>query len=97
MAAIPGTLPPSPALMDFVQRFRTLQTHRDIGNQLIQEILIYSEHIEGTLREENSQLAKELEDAQLDLEDARRSRREMQQKLNIATARAASLVQIAIP
>ncbi|TVY94233.1 hypothetical protein LAWI1_G002264 [Lachnellula willkommii] len=88
MAAIPGTLPPSPALMDFVQRFRTLQTHRDIGNQLIQEILIYSEHIEGTLREENSQLAKELEDAQLDLEDARRSRREMQQKLNIATARA---------
>ena len=50
--------------------------------------MLYSEHIESTLREENSQLAKELEDAQLDLEDARRSRREMQQKLTIATARA---------
>ncbi|TVY31844.1 hypothetical protein LSUB1_G008757, partial [Lachnellula subtilissima] len=90
MAAVPGNLPP-PAILDFVQRFNTLQTHRDLGNQLMKEMLLYSEHIESTLREENSQLAKELEDAQLDLEDARRSRREMQQKLNIATARAASL------
>ncbi|TVY24130.1 hypothetical protein LHYA1_G007805 [Lachnellula hyalina] len=90
MAAIPGSLPP-PTILDFVQRFNTLQTHRDLGNQLMKEILLYSEHIESTLREENSQLAKELEDAQLDLEDARRSRREMQQKLTIATARAASL------
>lgn len=40
--------------------------------------------METGLRHENSRLAKELEDAQLDLEDARRSRRELQQQLSLA-------------
>jgi hypothetical protein len=43
--------------------------------------------MESTLRLENQSLAKELEDAQLDLEDARRSRREMQQQLSITNQR----------
>lgn len=43
--------------------------------------------METTLRIENQHLSKELEDAQLDLEDARRSRREMQQQLNITNQR----------
>jgi chromosome segregation ATPase len=49
--------------------------------------LLYCERIETTLRHENQHLSKELEDAQLDLEDARRSRREMQQQLNITNQR----------
>jgi hypothetical protein len=43
--------------------------------------------VESGLRDENTRLAKELEDALLDLEDARRSRREMQQQLSMTTAR----------
>jgi hypothetical protein len=43
--------------------------------------------VESTLRHENQRLAKELEDAQLDLEDARKSRREMQQQLGIMSQR----------
>jgi len=46
--------------------------------------MIYAEGMETTLREENSRLAKELSDAQLDLDDARRSRRDLQQQLNLA-------------
>lgn len=43
--------------------------------------------METGLRHENARLAKELEDAQLDLDDARRSRRDLQQQLNITTQR----------
>jgi len=39
--------------------------------------------VESGLRHENARLAKELEDAQLDLDDARRSRRDLQQQLNL--------------
>lgn len=39
--------------------------------------------MESGLRHENARLAKELEDAQLDLDDARRSRRDLQQQLNL--------------
>jgi len=53
----------------------------------LQDLLVYCEGVETGLRNENTRLAKELEDAQLDLEDARRSRREMQQQLNLASAR----------
>lgn len=37
---------------------------------------------------ENARLTKELDDAQLDLDDARNSRRELQQKLTLALQRA---------
>lgn len=40
--------------------------------------------METGLRNENARLAKDLEDANLDLDDARRSRREMQQQLGLA-------------
>jgi hypothetical protein len=38
---------------------------------------------------ENARLAKDLDDAQLDLDDARRSRRDLQQQLTAALQRAA--------
>lgn len=45
--------------------------------------------METALRIENSRLTKELEDAQLDLDDARRSRRDLQHQLNVAALRVA--------
>ena len=55
--------------------------------QLCQDLLIYCERIEVGLRSENARLAKELQDTQLDLDDARRSRRDLQQQLNNAEQR----------
>lgn len=43
--------------------------------------------MESGLRRENARLGKELEDAQLDLDDARKSRRDLQMQLNLANAR----------
>ncbi|TVY81394.1 hypothetical protein LSUE1_G008034, partial [Lachnellula suecica] len=79
-------LPPM-AIMDFVSRYHALRAHRDTGDELIKDLLIYCEGVESGLRDENTRLAKELQDAQLDLEDARRSRRNLQQQLNLTTQR----------
>lgn len=49
--------------------------------------MIYCERVESGLRHENARLAKELEDAQLDLDDARRSRRDLQQQQNLVQQR----------
>lgn len=79
--------PPSIDIMDFVQRFQALQIQRDSSDGLIKDLLIYCEQTERSLRHENARLAKDLEDANLDLDDARRSRRDLQQKLNYAETR----------
>jgi len=52
---------------------------------MLQDILFYANDIENALRDENRRLKKDLEDAHLDLDDARRSRREMQQQLSVAS------------
>ncbi len=49
--------------------------------------MCHANDTENALREENATLGKRLQDAQLDLEDATRSRRELQQQLNIANQR----------
>jgi len=53
----------------------------------VQDLLIYCEGVETDLRNENSRLAAQLNDAQLDLADATKSRRELQQRLQTAEAR----------
>ncbi|KAI9734181.1 MAG: hypothetical protein M1818_006612 [Claussenomyces sp. TS43310] len=73
--------------MDFVQRWEALQRHTDTSNHLIEELMYYCKHVETSLRNENSRLKQELEDATLDLEDARKSRRELQLECNIAKQR----------
>jgi len=75
------------AIMEFVQRFQDLQLQRDTSDELIKDLLIYCERVETGLRHENQRRTQELQDAQLDLDDARRSRREMQQQLNITSQR----------
>jgi hypothetical protein len=54
---------------------------------LRQDLLEYVNQIENGLRFENQRVAKELEDAQLDLDDAKRSRREAQQQAKILSQR----------
>ena len=54
-----------------------------------QDVLIYANDIEANLRNENTNLAGRLQDAELDLDDARRSRRELQQQLREANQRMA--------
>ncbi|KFY03590.1 hypothetical protein V490_00123 [Pseudogymnoascus sp. VKM F-3557] len=55
---------------------------RDPGPQLHHgDLLVYIDKLENDLRGENQRRLIELEDAHLDLDDARRSRREMQQQL----------------
>lgn len=56
-----------------------------------QDVLIYANDIEVNLRTENTNLAGRLQDAELDLDDARRSRRELQQQLIEANQRMAQL------
>lgn len=63
--------------------------HRTIteANDVEQDLLVYANDTENALRIENNTLSQRLQDAELDLDDARRSRRELQQQLNIATQR----------
>lgn len=56
-----------------------------------QDVLIYANDIEVNLRNENANLARRLQDAELDLDDARRSRRELQQQLKETNQRMAQL------
>ncbi|CZR65987.1 uncharacterized protein PAC_15887 [Phialocephala subalpina] len=74
-----ATLPPD--IMNFFQRFQALQLQQDTGNELVKDLLLYCERVENGLRHENDRLARELQDAQLDLDDARRSRRDLQTEL----------------
>ncbi|KAH8892053.1 hypothetical protein GQ53DRAFT_781712 [Thozetella sp. PMI_491] len=80
-------------IMDFVQRFQTLQLQRDTSDELIKDLLIYAERIEATLRQENNRLQGELSNSQLDLADATKSRRELQQLLQQLETRNASISQ----
>ncbi|POS71389.1 hypothetical protein DHEL01_v210214 [Diaporthe helianthi] len=66
-------------LMDFVQRFQQLHAQRDTSDELIKDLLVYCEHVESSLRQENSRLRSQISDANLDLADATKSRRELQQ------------------
>lgn len=75
-----------PSMMEsFVQRFNILEAQRETGNELIKDLLIYIETVENNLRHENDRLTKELNDAHLDLDDSRKSRRELQIHWNLTT------------
>ena len=48
---------------------------------LVQDLILYAESVESRLRAENASLVNRIRDAELDLEDATRSRRELQQQI----------------
>ncbi|KAK4167418.1 hypothetical protein QBC43DRAFT_255852 [Cladorrhinum sp. PSN259] len=70
-----------PKIVDFVQRFQALQGVRDSQEDLIRDLLVYAEGVQSALQAENMALVNKLQELQLDLEDATRSRRELQQHL----------------
>lgn len=53
----------------------------------MQDLLLYSKNVEDALREENRSLRRQLTDSQLDLEDATRSRRDLQQQVQNVESR----------
>ncbi|KAG9240178.1 C-x8-C-x5-C-x3-H type zinc finger protein-like protein [Calycina marina] len=65
----------------FINRFNELLVHREKTDELIKDLIVYSDHIEKSLRVDNEKLRKKLEIATFDLEDARDSRRQFQAQL----------------
>ncbi|KAG7285475.1 hypothetical protein NEMBOFW57_010103 [Staphylotrichum longicolle] len=72
---------PSASIAEFVRRFRDLSVQRDSQESLIKDLIVYSESIESTLRAELANVLSKLRDTELDLEDATRSRRDLQQQV----------------
>jgi hypothetical protein len=72
---------PNPQYMEgFIQRFRQLEAHKDLSNSLIRDILTYCDQLE----QRNVQLIQQQNDDKLELDDARRSRRDLQRELVMA-------------
>ncbi|KAK8086746.1 hypothetical protein PG994_001720 [Apiospora phragmitis] len=69
------------SIMDFIPRYREYQTQKDRTECLIKDLMIHCEHVESTLRKENHDLQTRLHHAQLDYEDATKSRRELQEQM----------------
>lgn len=71
-------------------RFRLLRAHPANSScaRLPQDVLLYCQAIESSLREENERLNKELQNCRLDLLDATSSRRELQQRLHRSDSQA---------
>ncbi|OBT67963.1 hypothetical protein VE03_02588 [Pseudogymnoascus sp. 23342-1-I1] len=72
-------------MTQFLDRYRIIESQTEDTFSFIKELLVYINQLETDLKGENQRLSKELEDAQLDLDDARRSRREMQQQLTVTS------------
>ncbi|KAK4101927.1 hypothetical protein N658DRAFT_495868 [Parathielavia hyrcaniae] len=71
----------SSTIAEFVHRYQALSLHRDSLDNLIKDLIVYSESVESSLREENTNLLSKLREKELDLEDATRSRRDLQQQV----------------
>ncbi|KAI0445684.1 hypothetical protein F4803DRAFT_547973 [Xylaria telfairii] len=69
------------SIMDFVQRYRDYEGRRDATHDLIKDLMIYAEHVESSMRAENSRLIQQLREMSMDLEDATKSRRQLQHRL----------------
>jgi multidrug resistance efflux pump len=64
----------------FLQRFQQLEAHKDLSNSLIRDVLTYCNQLE----QENAQLLQVQSEEKLELDEARRSRRELQKELRSA-------------
>jgi uncharacterized protein (UPF0305 family) len=72
------------AYLDFQARWQQLEAHKDLSNALIRDMLAHYTQVESTLQQENQLLSAQLKDTQLDLDDAMKSRRELQRELGLA-------------
>ncbi|RYP51268.1 hypothetical protein DL768_003365 [Monosporascus sp. mg162] len=74
-------------IMDFLQRYQEYDHQRSRTHEFIKDLMIYAEHVESSLRQENTVLRQELRNTRLDLDDAAQSRRDLQQRLLDVEAR----------
>jgi hypothetical protein len=72
------------AFLDFQARWQQLEAHKDLSNALIRDMLAHYTQVEASLQQDNQRLSQELKDTQLDLDDAMKSRRELQRELGLA-------------
>ncbi|KAF5006107.1 hypothetical protein FDECE_7479 [Fusarium decemcellulare] len=78
--AAPGTF------TDFVQRYQTVQAYEHTRDKLLQDLLLYCQGVEENLQQENQKLKIRLHEAELDLNAATKSRRDLQHSLQEAEA-----------
>jgi chromosome segregation ATPase len=76
--------PSKMAFLNFQSRWEQLEAHKDLSNALIRDMLAYYNEVEASLKDENDRLSAQLKDTQLDLEDALKSRRDLQRELGQA-------------
>ncbi|KAI4867194.1 hypothetical protein F4820DRAFT_414675 [Hypoxylon rubiginosum] len=68
-------------LTEFVDRYKRYMQQKEETNEFIRDLLVYADSVESNLREENSQLHQLLGNTRLDLDDATKSRRDLQLRL----------------
>ncbi|KAK7948499.1 uncharacterized protein PG986_009385 [Apiospora aurea] len=81
------------SIMDFIPRYREYQSQKERTECLIKDLMIHCEHVESTLRKENHDLQTRLHHAQLDYEDATKSRRELQEQMKELRAQLGNVSQ----
>ncbi|KAI2641985.1 C-x8-C-x5-C-x3-H type zinc finger protein-like protein [Xylaria nigripes] len=69
------------SIMDFVQRYRDYEGHRDTTHEFIKDLMVYADNVESTMRAENTRLVQQLRSLTMDLDDATNSRRQLQLRL----------------
>ncbi|KAI6085100.1 hypothetical protein F4821DRAFT_241558 [Hypoxylon rubiginosum] len=68
-------------LTEFVDRYKQYMQQKENTHEFIRDLLVYADGVESKLRTENSQLLQILNDTRLDLDDATKSRRDLQLRL----------------
>ncbi|KAI1780669.1 hypothetical protein F4818DRAFT_396443 [Hypoxylon cercidicola] len=68
-------------LTEFVDRYKQYMQQKENTHDFIRDLLMYADGVESNLRTENSRLLQILNDTRLDLDDATKSRRDLQLRL----------------
>ena len=69
---------------DFIQRYNNLQAYEASKDKLLQDVLIYCKAIESDTDKENKKLKARLNEVELDLKAATKTRRDLQKTLEEA-------------
>ncbi|KAH7021115.1 uncharacterized protein B0I36DRAFT_367558 [Microdochium trichocladiopsis] len=80
-------------IMDFLPRYQQFELEISQHHQFVKDLMIYADQVEKKLQQENADLRRQLQEAKFDLEDATNSRRDLQQRLITAEARAGFVSQ----
>ncbi|KAI0202551.1 C-x8-C-x5-C-x3-H type zinc finger protein-like protein [Astrocystis sublimbata] len=68
-------------IMDFVQRYKTYEGHMAATHELVKDLMIFGQEVESSSRAEINRLLQQLREMSMDLEDATKSRRQLQHRV----------------